>query len=117
MSVRIDRGVTGAPMTPHREPGGRPILAPASGVLATLTAADTGADDDPSSRCQSSHSSSRSNGSAIAAVTARSATALRERLQTGVRFTWSPAARNQAGTTAFRRPTARGGQRQRAPRR
>ena len=47
-------------MTPHREPGVRPILAPASGVLATLTAADTGADDDPSSRCQSSHSSSRS---------------------------------------------------------
>ena len=54
---------------------------------------------DPSSNCRPAASSSRSLSSAIPAVAARSATALRERPQTGVPFAWSPAARNQAGTT------------------
>ena len=66
-----------------------------------LTVAGTSADDDPSSRCRPSDSSSRGLRSAIPAVAARSATALRERLRTGVRFTWSPAAGTRAGTKRF----------------
>ena len=47
-------------MTPHREPGVRPVLALAERVLATPTVTGTGADDDPSSRCRASDRSSRS---------------------------------------------------------
>ena len=85
-------------MAAHREPSVRRSCARSAGS-ATQTIAGTGADDDPSSNCRPAASSSRSLSSAIPAVAARSATALRERPQTGVPFAWSPAARNQAGTT------------------
>ena len=86
-------------MTPHREPGVRPVLASAERVLATLTVTGTGADDDPSNRCRASDRSSRSCAQPLPpsprARLPRYANACRQ----GVRFAWFPAAQNRAQTT------------------